>query len=313
MNPSQSRRQFNKTMVAGAAAMAALPIAMAAQKNAVRLGAPVYGKFDDPVKWAQAHRDLGYGAAYCPVNFSDPSELKQAYVKAAKEANLIIGEVGAWSNPLSANDKERKEAFTKNIEGLALADEIGANCCVNIAGSRSESNWAGPHKDNLSAETFDMIVETVRKIIDEVKPTRTFYTLETMPFTWPESPDSYLKLIHAIDRTQFACHLDPTNMVNSPHTFYDNTSLIKEAFKKLGPYIKSVHAKDLIMRDTSVVQIEEVVPGTGSFDYATFLTEQTKLPSDVTLMIEHLNTAEDYKQAADYIRKVGASLDISFV
>lgn len=312
MNQSQTRRQFNKTIVAGSAALAAMPVAMAGTKNAIRLGAPVFGKFDDPAEWANAHREFGYGGAYCPVNFSDSTKLKQAYVKAAKDANLIIGEVGAWSNPLSSNSQERQEAFQKNVEGLALADEIGANCCVNIAGSRGES-WAGPHKDNLSDDTFDMIVETVRKIIDEVKPTRTFYTLETMPFTLPESPDSYLKLIQAIDRTQFACHLDPTNMVNSPYTFYDNTSLIKEAFKKLGPYIKSVHAKDLIMRDTSVVQIEEVIPGTGSFDYATFLSEQAKLPNTVTLMIEHLNSAEDYEQAATFIKKVGAAQGINFI
>ncbi len=313
MNRTQTRRQFSKTMFAAATSVATLPLAGAAKNKGIRLGAPVFGTFDDPADWAQAHRDRGYGAAYCPVTFSDPSELKQAYVKAAGDANIVIGEVGAWSNPLSHDEKERKEAFQKNSEGLALADEIGANCCVNIAGSRSDSNWAGPHKDNLSDETFDMIVETVRKIIDHVKPTRTFYTLETMPFTWPESPDSYVKLIHAIDRKQFACHLDPTNMVNSPYTFYDNTSLIKEAFQKLGPHIKSCHAKDLIMRDVYVVQIEEVIPGTGSFDYGTFLTELAKLPSDVTLMIEHLKNAEEYKQAADYIKSVGASLSINFI
>ncbi|MBN1481505.1 sugar phosphate isomerase/epimerase [candidate division KSB1 bacterium] len=278
----------------------------------MRLGAPVFDTFDDPVDWAKAHRDLGYGGAYCPVKFNDPPELKQAYVKAAKDANLIIGEVGAWSNPLSRDEDERKAAFQKNIEGLALADEIGANCCVNIAGSRGES-WAGPHKDNLSGETFEMIVEIVRHIIDEVQPTRTFYTLEAMPFTIPETPERYLELIKAVNRQHFACHLDPTNMVNSPYTFYDNTSLIRNAFQTLAPYIKSCHAKDLIMRDVSVVQIEEVIPGTGSFDYVTFLKECSKLPGDVTLMIEHLKTATEYKQASDFIRSVGSAQGIRFI
>lgn len=307
-----TRRQFNKATAISAVALALPQHSRANQKDGIRLGSPVFGSFDDPVEWARAHRDLGYAGAYCPVNFSDPRETKQAYVKAAQDANIIIGEVGAWSNPLSNNDEERKKAFQKNVEGLALADEVGANCCVNIAGSRGKS-WAGPHKDNLSDETFDMIVETVRKIIDEVQPTRTFYTLETMPFTIPESPDSYLKIIKAMNRKQFACHLDPTNLVNSPYTFYDNTSLIKEAFKKLGPYIKSCHAKDLIMRDVYVVQIEEVIPGTGSFDYGTYLTELAKLPSDITLMIEHLKTANEYKQAAEYIRSVGTSQGIHFL
>lgn len=306
-----SRRQFHQTAAIGMAAVTIAAPARASHKG-IRLGAPIFGAYDDPVDWAKAHRDLGYAGAYCPVKFADPPELKQAYVKAAKDANLIFGEVGAWSNPLSRDEGERKVAFKKNSEGLALADEIGANCCVNIAGSRGQS-WAGPHKDNLSDETFEMIVEIVRQIIDEVQPARTFYTLEAMPFTIPETPERYLKLIKAVDRKHFACHLDPTNMVNSPYTFYDNRSLIKNAFQTLAPYIKSCHAKDLIMRDVSVVQIEEVIPGAGSFDYVTFLNEFSKLPSDVTLMIEHLKTAAEYKQASDYIRSVGSAQGIRFI
>lgn len=314
MTKNIARRQFHKAAVMSAAtfAIAGAGASGAASSKAIRLGAPVFDQFDDPMDWAKAHRDLGYGAAYCPVSYRDSSELKKAYVQAAQQANLVIAEVGAWSNPLSNDPVEREAAFRKNVEGLALADEIGASCCVNIAGSRGDS-WAGPHKENLSDETFDLIVETVRKIIDEVKPRRTFYTLETMPFTIPETTERYLALIKAMDRPQFACHLDPTNMVNSPYTFYDNTTLLKNAFKTLGPYIKSCHAKDLIMRDVSVVQFEEVIPGAGSFDYVSFLTELTNLSDDVPLMIEHLKTAQEYRQAADYIKKVGSSQGIEFV
>ncbi len=104
----------------------------------------------------------------------------KAFEKAAREANIIISEVGAWSNPISKNEKERKEAIKKCKDSLALADLIGAGCCVNISGSRGEK-WDGPHPENLSRETFDLIVQTTREIIDEVKPVRTFFTLETMP------------------------------------------------------------------------------------------------------------------------------------
>lgn len=40
-------------------------------------------------------------------------------------------------------------------------------------------------------------MQNVRQIVDAVKPKRTFYTLETMPWVIPDSPDSYLKLIEA--------------------------------------------------------------------------------------------------------------------
>jgi hypothetical protein len=61
---------------------------------------------------------------------------------------------------------------------------------VNIAGARGEK-WDGPYADNFSQDIFDLIVETVRGIIDAVKPTRTFYTLEPMPYIFPDSADGY--------------------------------------------------------------------------------------------------------------------------
>ena len=86
MNNEITRRQFHKTAMISTAAFAA-GASRAAASKVIRLGAPVFGAFDDPMAWAKAHRDLGYGAAYCPASFTDSSELKKAYVEAAQKAN----------------------------------------------------------------------------------------------------------------------------------------------------------------------------------------------------------------------------------
>ena len=122
----------------------------------------------------------------------------------------------------------RKEAIQKCQEKLALADEIGAECCVNIAGSRS-SKWDGPHPDDLTPDTFSAIVDTVQTIIDGVKPKRTYYTLETMPWMYPDSTDSYVKLIDAIDRPSFAVHFDPVNLICSPQRYFNNAALMESS------------------------------------------------------------------------------------
>lgn len=207
-----------------------------------------------------------------------------------------------------ANKDNDKDAFEKCVASLDLADQIEAKCCVNIAGSRDAEIWAGPHQENFSDDTFDIIVETTRKIIDEVKPKNTFYTLEAMPWIFPESADAYLRLIKAIDRKAFAVHLDPVNMVVSPAVFFRNGDLIKDCFKKLGPHIKSCHAKDLILKkQTFMPQFDEVQPGLGQMDYGVFLSELSKFP-EVPLMMEHLQTAEQYKSGAEYIWKVEQEL-----
>jgi hypothetical protein len=90
-----------------------------------------------------------------------------------------------------------------------------------------------------------MIVKTTQEIIDAVKPVRTFYSLETIPWVFPDSPDTYLGLIIAFDRNQFAVHLDPVNMISSPRRYYNNGAFIKECFEKMGPYIKNYHAKSI--------------------------------------------------------------------
>jgi sugar phosphate isomerase/epimerase len=315
MSNVMSRRNFTKLTLTGTAALVTMnqfgmnPV-KAEVSNRIRLGGPVWGDFKDPLEWVKAVKAKGYSAAYCPVPVGTDDITIKAFEKAAADANIVISEVGAWSNPISKNDKERQESINKCKDSLALADQIGAGCCVNISGSRGEK-WDGPDPENLSGETFDMIVQTTREIIDSVKPVRTFYTLETMPWAIPDSPDSYLDLIKAIDRKKLAVHLDPVNMINSPRRYYNNGAFIKECFEKLGPYIKNCHAKDILLDSRLTVHLDEVLLGTGGLDYRVFLAELSKL-RDVPLMLEHLKTNEEYDQAAKNVRKIGELNGIKF-
>jgi len=315
MHKQLSRRNFTRLSLTGAAALVTLkPENMNASllppSNNIRLGGPVFGDFKDPQKWIDAVKAEGYSAAYCPVPVGTDSYTVKAFEKAAKDADIIISEVGAWSNPISRNEKERNDAIKKCKDSLALADQIGAGCCVNITGSRGEQ-WDGPDPENISGDTFDLIVQVTREIIDEVKPVRTFYTLETMPWALPDSPDSYLELIKAIDRKQLAVHLDPVNMINSPRRYYNNGAFLKECFEKLGPFIKNCHAKDIRLQTNLTVHLDEVLLGTGGLDYKVFLTELCKL-KNVPLMLEHLKTREEYTQAATNVRVIAKSIGINF-
>lgn len=315
MQKNFNRRRFIKT---GAIAAAGLTIAAPYLKagmnsmtgNPVRLGGPVPGNFEDPAEWVKAVKSLRYSAAFCPVQPGAPDELIKAFREESKKSDILIAEVGAWSNMLDPDETRRKEAIKRNIDALQLADEIGASCCVNISGAKGEI-WDAPYAGNYAKETFGQIVETVRKIIDQVKPVNAFYTLECMPYMLPDSPDSYLELIKAIGRKQFAAHLDPVNMISSPQRYYNNASFLKECFAKLGPYIKSVHAKDITILPKLTVHLEERRPGLGAMDYAVLLRETARL-KNIPLMLEHLETQEDYKLAADYVREIGEKNGIVF-
>jgi sugar phosphate isomerase/epimerase len=307
------RRTFISLSASGMAALSVLPSGLAASKAEqarVRLGGQVFGKYNTPDEWIGLLKKSGYRAAYCPVSVGVDSELIKAYKLAALKNDIVIAEVGAWSNPISPDQTESEKAIQKCIDSLILADQIGANCCVNISGSRNPKFWAGPHKDNLTEVTFDLIVEATRKIIDAVKPTQTFFALEAMPWAYPDSAESYLKLIKAIDRKQFGVHLDPVNLVTSPQIYFRNGEMIRDSFRKLGTHIRSCHAKDITLRqDNYIPQLDEIIAGKGNLNYSAFLSELAKL-KDIPIMMEHLNSAEEYDKAAEYIRSVGKTLNI---
>jgi len=279
----------------------------------IRLGAPIFLKTEDPEELARKHRELGYRAAYCPDARLDDTPRIQAIVEAFKKNDVVLAEVGRWVNLLDSDPNRRKENLQKVTDGLALAEAVGARCCVDIAGSFNPESWFGPHPENLSRRFFDAAVENARKIIDAVKPKRTTFCYEMMGWSIPDSCESYLELMKAVDRKKaFAVHLDPCNLVNSPSRFYRNADLINEAYDRLGPWIASCHAKDLTWEIEMNVHFKEIQPGKGAIDYQTFLRRHAGLAHQPPLMIEHLKDAAEYDRAREFIFAKGKASGVAF-
>ncbi len=255
------------------AAACAVPLLRAIQPRAIRLGGPIFLKSDDPGELAREHRRWGYSAAYCPAARADDGDRIRAIRTAFAAERVAIAEVGAWRNMLDPDAEKRAGNLRYVTERLALAEAVEARCCVDIAGSYNATVWYGPHPKNLSQEFFDATVENCRKVLDAVKPRATKFSIEMMGWSLPDGPDSYLKLIRAVDRPD---------------------------------------AKDLAWIPEYNVHFREVVPGTGQIDYATYLGELAKLPVDAPLMLEHLQTPEEYTAGRDYIRSVGTRLGVPF-
>ncbi len=302
-----------RTFLAGACAVPlAAGFRVGAQSRPVRLGGPIFLKSDDPGELAREHRRLGYSAAYCPAATVTDGDRIRAIKAAFAAERVVIAEVGAWRNMLDPDAQKRAENLRYVTERLALAEAVGARCCVDIAGSYNPTVWYGADPKNLSDEFFEATVANCRTVIDAVKPAATTFAIEMMGWSLPDGPDAYLKLIRAVDRPAFAVHMDVCNVINSPTRFYRNAEFTTECFAKLGKWIVSCHAKDLAWVPEYNVHFREVVPGRGQVDYATYLREIAKLPVDAPLMLEHLQTAEEYIEGRDYIRSVGDRIGVTF-
>jgi sugar phosphate isomerase/epimerase len=287
-------------------------VAMAAPGSGkIRLGGPIFLRSDDPRELAREHRRMGYSAAVCPrANADDSTRIREIETSFAAE-NVVIAEVGAWTNMLDPDSEKRKANFRYVIERLSLADAVGARCCVNTAGTFTSGH--GPHPEDLSQRFFDATVENCRRILDEVNPKRTKFTIEMMAWSLPDGPDAYLSLLKAVDRKGLGVHLDPCNGINSASRYYRNGEFISECVRKLGQWIVSCHAKDLEMQSESNIHLLEVAPGRGRVDYRTFLRELAALPGETPLILEHLKTPEEYQEGAKYIRDTAREAGVAMV
>jgi len=278
----------------------------------IRFGGPLSGvDMKDPDAVAKGCKAAGYGAIYCPDLDPDDEKGCIAYGDAIRAHGLMVAEAGIWIRLVGPDAAETETNIEKATRRMRVADLTGAQCCVDIAGSFHPESWHGAHPANVSDEMVEAAVVVARTIIDAVEPKRAKFTYEMMQWTIPDSADSYLELIEAVDRTAFGVHLDPTNLINSPRRYYDTAAVIRECVEKLGPHIASCHAKDVALDTSSaIVHLTETRIGTGNLEYATYLECLDSLGRDVPLMLEHLGSAEEYRAAADEVRQMALRLGI---
>jgi hypothetical protein len=134
-----SRRAFFARTGAVAATTVAMPAFLRADATAsgrpMRLGGPIFLNSDDPGEQAREHRRLGYRAAYAPkVDLKDKDRIK-AIIKEFAAQDVALAEVGAWVNMLDPDPEKHRKNMSFVQERLALAEELGTRCCVDIAGS----------------------------------------------------------------------------------------------------------------------------------------------------------------------------------
>ena len=288
------------------------PVFLDADQKAAGAGQSHGVKDFDPELLARKHVEKGFSAAYAPHIDINDSDLIRRTREAFKKEGVVIGEVGYWENLLDTNEEGRKKSHEGMLHAFLLAEELGARCSVNVIGSCCDGHFINANDaKNFSEEIFTAAVDNARYFIDQVKPKTAFFTYEIYEFSNNDSPENLERLLKAVDRDQFGIHLDLTNMVNSARNYYGHLQLLDDAIRRVGNRIVCSHIKDVKMRDGVVsVILEEVMPGTGIIDIGAYLRAVDKLPQVVPMLIEHLNSEEEYDIAANYVRKCAKEVGV---
>ena len=265
----------------------------------MRLGGTVC--CSNPADWENRLVESGFRAVTAPFTCGTPKEEIVRLCRITEKHDVAIAEVGVWRNPFDR--KEGPANLDYAVRQLRLADELSVPCCVNIAGTDSPAGWDAADRSNFTEETYRKIVSSIRTIIDRAKPKKAFYCLEPMPWMVPDSPEACLQLMKDVDREQFAVHMDFVNMINCPRRFLDAEDFIEECFRTLGSYIRSTHLKDSRMDPMELTTVlHECSPGEGSLDFVRILRIIDRyLPADAPVLLEHMNTFDEYRKAYDYV------------
>ncbi len=269
----------------------------------MRLGINFTPYHTSPEEWAEIISKAGYRASCFPTNYKAPVSLIDRYVKAAKDNDILIAEVGVWNSPFSSDPEKAKANRDYCVEQYRLADYVKANCCVNVSGSVGEV-WDFVYKENFTPEMYERNVEFVRYLIDTVKPKNTPYSLEPMPWMIPSSVGEYRCFIDDVDSPFCKVHMDIFNFVNTPYLYAYQEKLMDEAFELLGKDIVSCHIKDIKMAQGATVAIHEAPIGEGVWNQRYYLEKINALNPDMPVLIEHLGRFEDYNKALAHLKSL---------
>ena len=254
----------------------------------------------NPAEWEEKLVGSGFRAITAPFTCDTPAEEIGRLCRITEKHDVTIAEVGVWRNLF--DPVRGTENLDYAVRQLQLADQLDIPCCVNVAGTDSSAGWDAADRGNFTEAMYRRLVASVREIIDRAGPKHAFYCLEPMPWMFPDSPDVYLQLMKDVDREQFAVHMDFVNMINCPRCYLDAEGFIEECFSKLGPYIKSTHLKDSRMDPMQLTAVlNECSPGEGGLDFVRVLKIIDRyLPQDAPVLLEHMNTFEEYRRAYEY-------------
>ena len=254
-------------------------------------------------EWGRKNAEAGLKAVVFPCTSRDDQKKIDAYRDACLAFDLRIAEVGSWCNLLADDPVRRDQHLSYCIHQLELAEYLHADCCVNIAGSAG-GVYNEPRQGNLTAQTYERVIGTIRQVIDSVNPKHTYYSLEPTASMFPYSPENYLQMLKDVGRDGFAVHLDIINMITSPEKYWNCADFTDHAFSLLGPFIKSCHIKDILFESRCALILKEVPCGEGGFDLKHYMKKIDELSPDMTVIIEHLDTTEQYLKSISYLQNL---------
>ena len=243
-----------------------------------------------------------------PWNSMTASERSEV-VKACKKHDVIIYEVGGYTNLVTPNTERLAQNLKRLAHCIEVAESVGCRMVGTVAGCRDPKYLINVHPDNWTLETWKLLVKSIRQVLNDTAGMKAAIGMEAQVTTNIDTPKAHKRLIEDVGSDRLKVNLDPVNMMTLAR-YYHTTELLEECFDLLGEDIVGCHAKDtFIWPDKQTVHVQEVCPGKGVMDYETYLVRMSRLKYPRPLEPEHIED-EEYPEAKAYIEKVAKKVGV---
>ena len=213
----------------------------------------------------------------------------------ARGLDLVIGEIGMWSNMMTRDQEARSERIALVRLMLRKADLMGCHSVVTCVGSVDQADHQlAPHPYMETNACKDEFRDVVLRVLDGLELKKTKYIIEPWNNTFFYRPEAIADFIAKVDHPSFGLHLDQMNLMSQEY-FHHSTDLINTTFDLLSDYAVSVHLKDIGWDYSHMfLKYDEVLIGDGVMDYDTYLKRLSTLDEDTPCYCEHLSSEEEY-------------------
>jgi sugar phosphate isomerase/epimerase len=275
-------------------------------------------KVESPEDMIRRCRDAGYtavkGARHPGGNVGEPwNSMTEAergeVVKACKKYDMLIYEVGGYTNLITPDDAKRKQNLAGLSHCLEVAESINCPMVGTVAGTRDTKSLIGMHPENWTPATWKLLIQSLKQVLSDTSGMKAVLGMEAQVTTIIDTPRAHRRLMDDLGDPRLKVNLDPVNMISLPQ-YYHTTELINECFDILGEDIIACHAKDTqVIPDQQTLHITEVCPGRGVYDFRTCLIRLSRMQYPRAYETEHI-PEEEYLEAKVYLEKTAAEVGV---
>ena len=240
------------------------------------------------------------GRGLFDVTSAETAQVRETFAAAGME--LVQFGIG-FPDCLFAPDPAAREEIVRVIgRGIEVAAEVGAHVCLLRTGSLNPAGSYSPAAENHTQESWQRLIETLRRIADKAENVGQTIVIETHLLTILESPEANQKIIAELASPRMKVVMDYTNHFPTMQHVFHSTERLNHIFDLMGPIAGVGHCKDIRFGKGLVLHIDEAIPGEGLLDLSTALRRWHSLDPDGYMLLEHLPDEKYPLAAANTLR-----------